>query len=239
MQKNYIFRFAAATCAVVLLAACGQSRPAIPAEVVLHTTAGDIRIELDNRTPQHRDNFLKLVREGFYDSLLFHRVIPDFMIQSGDPDSRHAPAGSMLGEGGPGYEIPSEIIYPALAHTRGALAAARTSDEVNPLRNSSGSQFFIVWGRQVTDNALKFMEERIKDVTGTAVEIPDSLRALYKTLGGSPHLDGQYTVFGRVVEGLEVVGAIDSVATDSFSRPLEDVRILRAEVVRDLETARK
>lgn len=239
MQKKEIFRFAAAACAALLLSACGQSRPQHPAEVVLHTTAGDIRIELDNRTPQHRDNFLKLVREGFYDSLLFHRVIPDFMIQSGDPDSRRAAPGTMLGEGGPGYEIPAEIVYPALAHTRGSLAAARTPDEVNPGRNSSGSQFFIVWGRIVTDNALKYMEERIKDVTGTKITMPDSLKTLYKTLGGSPHLDGQYTVFGRVVEGLEVVGAIDTVATDAFSRPLEDVRILSAEVVREPEAAGK
>ena len=123
MQKRLFPRIAAAASALLLLAACGQSRPEGPAEVLLHTTAGDIRIELDGRTPLHRDNFLKLTREGFFDSVLFHRVIADFMIQAGDPASRRAPAGTMLGESDAGYLIPAEIVYPALAHTRGALAA--------------------------------------------------------------------------------------------------------------------
>lgn len=150
MQKRLFPRIAAAASALLLLAACGQSRPEGPAEVLLHTTAGDIRIELDGRTPLHRDNFLKLTREGFFDSVLFHRVIADFMIQAGDPASRRAPAGTMLGESDAGYLIPAEIVYPALAHTRGALAAARTSDEVNPERKSSGSQFYIVWASPST-----------------------------------------------------------------------------------------
>ena len=231
MQKQPFSRIAAAALAALLLAACGQSRPKGGNEVLLHTTAGDIRIELDDRTPLHRDNFLKLTREGFFDSVLFHRVIADFMIQAGDPASRRAPAGEMLGGSDAGYEILAEIVYPALAHTRGALSAARTPDSVNPERKSSGSQFYIVWGRRFDDEELDKVQVRIDDATGGKVAIPDSLRTLYKTVGGTPHLDGQYTVFGRVTEGLDVVEAIQGVATDAMDRPLADVRILRAEVV--------
>lgn len=231
MQKRLFPRIAAAATAVLFLAACGQPRPTGSAEVLLHTTAGDIRIELDGRTPLHRDNFLKLTREGFFDSVLFHRVIADFMIQAGDPASRRAPAGKMLGEADAGYLIPAEIVYPALAHTRGALAAARTPDEMNPDRKSSGSQFYIVWGNTFEDEVIDRMQERISAATDGRIVIPDSLRALYKTIGGTPFLDGQYTVFGRVTEGLEVVEAIQGVETDPAGRPLEDVRILSAEVV--------
>lgn len=231
MQKRLFPRIAAAATAVLLLAACGQPRPTGSAEVLLHTTAGDIRIELDGRTPLHRDNFLKLTREGFFDSVLFHRVIADFMIQAGDPASRRAPAGKMLGEADAGYLIPAEIVYPALAHTRGALAAARTPDEMNPDRKSSGSQFYIVWGNTFEDEVIDRMQERISAATDGRIVIPDSLRVLYKTIGGTPFLDGQYTVFGRVTEGLEVVEAIQGVETDPAGRPLEDVRILSAEVV--------
>ena len=231
MQKRLFPRIAAAAFAALLLAACGQPRPKGNAEVLLHTTAGDIRIELDGRTPLHRDNFLKLTREGFFDSVLFHRVIADFMIQAGDPDSRRAPADRMLGGNDAGYQIPAEIVYPALAHTRGALSAARTPDEVNPDRKSSGSQFYIVWGQSFDDEALDRVQERISAATGGKIVIPDSLRTLYETTGGTPFLDGQYTVFGRVVGGMDVVDAIQGVATDSADRPLEDVRIIRAEVV--------
>ena len=206
--------------------------------MLLHTTAGDIRIELDGRTPLHRDNFLKLTREGFFDSVLFHRVIADFMIQAGDPASRRAPAGEMLGGSDAGNLIPAEIVYPALAHTRGALAAARTPDTVNPERKSSGSQFYIVWGKPMDDGELDRAQERVRAGTNGRVTIPDSLRACYATLGGTPHLDGQYTVFGRVTEGLEVVDAIQRAETDSLDRPLADVRILRAEVVREPEVKR-
>lgn len=206
------------------------------AEVVLHTTEGDIRLELDGRTPRHRDNFLKLAREGFFDSVLFHRVIAGFMIQSGDPDSRRAPSGKPLGKADTGYELPAEIVYPALGHTRGALAAARTPDDVNPERKSSGSQFYIVWGKPMDDGELDRAQERVRVGTSGRVVIPDSLRELYKTVGGTPHLDGQYTVFGHVTAGLEVVEAIQGVETDSLDRPLADVRILRAEVVREPET---
>lgn len=228
-----VFLFAAP-----LFTACGGNRAAGggSAGVVLHTTAGDIRLELDGRTPRHRDNFLKLTREGFFDSVLFHRVIAGFMIQSGDPDSRRAPAGMPLGEGGAGYELPAEIVYPALGHTRGALAAARTPDFMNPGKKSSSSQFYIVWGRQMTDEELDRAQQRVTGGTNGRVVIPDSLRELYKTVGGTPHLDGQYTVFGRVTQGLEVVEAIQGVETDSLDRPLADVRILRAEVVREPDT---
>lgn len=218
----------------VMVTACGGRTVAEgPAEVVLHTTAGDIRLELDGRTPRHRDNFLRLTREGFFDSLLFHRVIAGFMVQSGDPDSRRAPAGTLLGECDAGYEVPAEIVYPALGHTRGALAAARTPDSVNPEKKSSSSQFFIVWGKQMTEEELDRAQERVTTGTNGRITIPDSLLALYRTLGGTPYLDGQYTVFGHVTEGLEVVGAIQRAATDSLDRPLADVRILRAEVVRE------
>lgn len=199
--------------------------------MLLHTTAGDIRIELDGRTPLHRDNFLKLTREGFFDSVLFHRVIADFMIQAGDPASRRAPAGEMLGGSDAGNLIPAEIVYPALAHTRGALAAARTPDTVNPERKSSGSQFYIVWGKPFDSETLDRIQQDVTAATNGKVVIPDSLRALYQTTGGTPFLDGQYTVFGRVTEGLEVVEAIQGVETDPADRPLEDVRILSAEVV--------
>lgn len=232
MLKTVFTRIAAAALAVLLAAACCRSRSDAGAEVLLHTTAGDIRVALDGRTPLHRDNFLKLAREGFFDSLLFHRVIADFMIQAGDPDSRRAPAGGkMLGGSDAGYLIPAEIVYPALAHTRGALAAARMPDNVNPERKSSGSQFYIVWGRTWDDDALDRVQERIAAAIGGEAVIPDSLRTLYKTVGGTPHLDGQYTVFGHVTEGLDVVDAIQRAETDPFGRPLADVRILRAEVV--------
>ena len=231
MQKRLFPRIAAAASALLLLAACGQPRSTGSAEVLLHTTAGDIRIELDGRTPLHRDNFLKLTREGFFDSVLFHRVIADFMIQAGDPASRRAPAGEMLGGSDAGNLIPAEIVYPALAHTRGALAAARTPDTVNPERKSSGSQFYIVWGKPFDSETLDRIQQDVTAATNGKVVIPDSLRALYQTTGGTPFLDGQYTVFGRVTEGLEVVEAIQGVETDPADRPLEDVRILSAEVV--------
>lgn len=232
MQKTRFSRLAAAALAVLLAVACGPTRSEAGAEVLLHTTAGDIRVELDGRTPLHRDNFVKLTREGFFDSLLFHRVIADFMIQAGDPDSRRAPAGGkMLGGSDAGYLIPAEIVYPALAHTRGALVAARTPDSVNPERKSSGSQFYIVWGRTWDAAALDRVQERVAAATGGRAVISDSLRTLYETVGGTPYLDGQYTVFGHVTEGLDVVEAIQRMPTDSLGRPLADVRILRAEVV--------
>jgi peptidyl-prolyl cis-trans isomerase B (cyclophilin B) len=161
--------------------------------ILLKTTMGDMKIKLYNETPLHRDNFIKLVNEKFYDGLLFHRVIKNFMLQAGDPESRNAPAGKRLGSGGPGYTIPAEIL-PQLKHKKGAVAAARLGDQMNPKRESSGSQFYIV------QNA--------------------------------PHLDGQYTVFGEVIEGLDIIDKIANVQTAPGDRPVEDVKIISATIVK-------
>ncbi|MBR6699316.1 MAG: peptidylprolyl isomerase [Bacteroidaceae bacterium] len=199
------------------------------AVVLLETSMGNIRIALSNLTPLHRDNFIRLVDEGFYDGLLFHRVIKDFMVQTGDPASKDAPRDSVLGNGGPGYTVPAEIVFPELFHIRGSVAAAREPDEVNPDWESSGSQFYIVWGRKMTPGSLKraisYLEER-------GVELDRFMISDYQMYGGTPHLDGAYTVFGEVVEGLEVVKSMQAVPTDSLDRPVGDVLILRAKVER-------
>lgn len=211
-----------------LLTGCGeQCRKSV--EVLLETDMGDIRIVLSDSTPLHRDNFVRLVEEGYFDSLLFHRVIENFMIQGGDPDSRYAEPGARLGEGGPDYTVPAEFRYPELVHRRGVLAAAREGDDVNPLRASSGSQFYIVWGRVFTDEQLDKVQRRLDERGG--VTLTPEVREIYRTEGGCPHLDGSYTVFGMVVEGLDTVEAIQRVETDDNDRPLRDVRILRASVV--------
>lgn len=221
-------RIVLALLAVAVAAGCGapQNRNV---EVLLETSLGDIRVALSDSTPRHRDNFVRLVEEGYFDSLLFHRVIENFMIQGGDPDSRTAAPGELLGEGGPGYTVPAEIRYPELIHRRGALAAAREGDDANPQRASSGSQFYIVWGRVFTEETLDLVQQRLDSRGG--VTLTPEVREVYLTEGGSPHLDGSYTVFGEVTEGLDVVEAIQSVLTDENNRPLEDVRIVRASVV--------
>ncbi len=211
-------------------------RPAKPVRVRLTTTMGDMVVELDDRTPQHRDNFAALVREGYYDSLLFHRVIGDFMIQGGDPRTREISGAEFDAEGpeagGRRYweSIPAEIRFPELYHRRGALAAAREGDGVNPGRRSSRTQFYIVWGRTFDDAQLDAVEERVRRQLGDGFRYPDTVREVYRTEGGAPHLDGTYTVFGRVVEGLETVDAIQRTPTDSLDRPRQDVRILRARI---------
>ncbi len=187
-------------------------------QVIIHTNFGDIIVELYNQTPIHRDNFLKLVKQGFYDSLLFHRVIPQFMIQGGDPNSRNAQPGQMLGTGGPGYTLPAEI-KPGLFHKRGALAAARMGDQVNPQRRSSGSQFYIVTGRKFSDDELNQIEQRMK------IKFTPEQRNLYKTIGGAPFLDGSYTVFGEVVKGIEVAEKIAAQPRDRFDRPTQDIHM--------------
>ena len=237
-------------------------------KVRIKTTEGDIVIRLYDETPKHRDNFLKLVKEGFFDGTLFHRVIKDFMIQGGDPDSKSAKPGQMLGEGGPGYDIDAEIVYPQHFHKRGALSAARLGDNVNPERKSSGCQFYIVWGRTFNDGELKQMERQMvmmheqaifdslslqhraeimqlrrnrdqaglqalqeqlvnqtKELSKTspAPAFTAEQRDAYTTVGGTPHLDNQYTVFGEVVEGLDVVERIQNTATDRSDRPTTDV----------------
>lgn len=237
--------------------------------VLIETPYGTIKVRLYDETPQHRDNFIKLVESQFYDSLLFHRVIKDFMIQGGDPESKNAPANAQLGAGGPGYQVPAEIVYPQLFHKRGALSAARTGDQVNPMKASSGSQFYIVWGKVYGENELKSMEQQKvqqamrtyfnnlafaqkdsiqamqanNDTTGldalekeliakTEAEFmlnPDKGRftaeqkAVYTTVGGTPFLDGEYTVFGEVVEGLEIVAQIQRCQTGTADRPKSDI----------------
>lgn len=242
--------------------------------VELTTSEGPVKVLLYDDTPLHRDNFLKLVGEGYYDGLLFHRVIKDFMVQTGDPDSRDAQPGQHLGAGSPPYTIEAEIRYPRHFHKRGALAAARTGDNVNPERRSSGSQFYIVTGREVSPAQITSIEQRMSDnrkgeyfralaekhraeidtlrnagdreglealrqqliaeteKNVTPEPLPDDVREAYTTVGGTPHLDGAYTVFGEVIEGMDVVDKIQNAATDSSDRPVEDIRIIKAEVIK-------
>lgn len=201
-------------------------------EVLFTTSMGDIRIALYDETPLHRDNMLRLVEEGFYDGLLFHRVMYGFMIQTGDPDSRDAEAGQVLGMHSQGEKIAAEIKFPELYHRRGCVAAARQDDSVNPERMSSGSQFYIVWGKRMNAQMLDAVQERLDIATGGSVVLTPEQRMAYYQYGGTPHLDGQYTVFGEVVDGLSVVDSIQRVPVDGYSRPVDDVRIIRAVVVR-------
>ena len=199
-------------------------------DVLMETTMGDIVIRLSDSTPLHRDNFLKLVKVGYYDSVLFHRVIKDFMIQGGDPDSKRAAAGKPLGNGGPGYTVPAEF-RKTLFHKKGVIAAARTGDNMNPAKASSGSQFYIVQGKVFTDGALDSVE-RFR-LNGR--KIPAEQRAVYKTLGGTPHLDQGYTVYGEVVKGLDVIDKIATVQTSKAQdrdRPLQDVRIIKTKLIK-------
>ena len=186
--------------------------------VRIKTPYGDMLVELSDETPKHRDNFLSLVEKGYYNGLLFHRVMRNFMIQGGDPDSRNAPKGQMLGSGGPGYTIPAEF-NPNLVHIKGAVAAARRGDQVNPQRASSGSQFYIVQGKTFTDAELDQIER------DNHIKYTPEQREAYKTIGGTPFLDGQYTVFGKVTEGLDVIDQITAQPTDRANRPLEDIEM--------------
>lgn len=209
----------------LILIACKKSE----VHVVLETTKGDIELKLYDATPQHRDNFVKLVKECAYDSLLFHRVIRDFMIQGGDPDSKNAAPGVFLGEGDRPYTVPAEFrLEEGIFHRRGVLAAAREGDDVNPEQRSSAMQFYIVWGKIFDEQGLDNVQKRLDERTGGRVKLTTEMRQVYKTVGGTPHLDGQYTVFGEVVSGLDVVDAIQQVPTDRNDRPLDDVRIIRA-----------
>ena len=196
-------------------------------DVKLTTTQGVMVLRLSDSTPLHRDNFLKLVKTGYYDSTLFHRVIKNFMIQGGDPNSRKAPAGQPLGNGGPTERIPAEF-NPTLFHKRGVLAAARDN---NPAKASSGSQFYIVHGKTFTDAGLDSLETfRLE-----GRKIPLAHREVYKTLGGAPHLDQNYTIFGELVKGFDVLDAIANTTTSKGvdrDRPLTDCRILKAELIR-------
>ena len=184
--------------------------------IKMETSKGDMIIKLYNETPAHRDNMIKLIKEGFYQDQLFHRVIKEFMIQGGDPHSKGAEKGQRLGSGGPGYTVPAEF-HKDLIHKKGALAAARKGGSANPEKASSGSQFYLVQGRVLSPEEIDFLKQR-----GVASFSEESAE-IYKTLGGTPHLDGSYTIFGEVVKGLEIIDSIANCPTDAYDRPIEDV----------------
>lgn len=277
-----------ALAALVIAAACGANagNQTTPQEkqtsmektgekgtiVDFETTLGPVKVLLYDDTPKHRDNFIKLAEEGYYDGVLFHRVIKDFMVQTGDPESKDAKPGQMLGSGSPDYTIEAEIVYPKHYHKYGALAAARTGDQVNPERRSSGSQFYIVTGRKVSAAEMSRIKQSVvnsqlqnyfqglvrahkeeietlqraddreglealrqKLIAQTESEChPDTIspemEKVYMEQGGTPHLDGQYTVFGEVLSGMETVEKIQAVETGAADRPKEDVRILSVKV---------
>ncbi len=197
---------------VTLMVSCQKKEQ----HILIETEFGDMRALLYNSTPKHRDNMIKLIKEGFYDDLLFHRVINNFMLQGGDPDSRGAAPQQMLGQGGPGYTLDAEI---GEYHYKGALSAARLSDAVNPKKNSSGSQFFVVQGYKVQDEELDRWEQE------KGIKYTPEQRKLYREVGGYPFLDNDYTVFGEIVEGLEVIDKIAAVPVGAADRPVKDIPI--------------
>lgn len=221
--------FALMLVSLFVFASCGANEEK-RTKVTMVTTEGTIELELYNETPNHRDNFISLAQECSFDSLLFHRVIPGFMIQGGDPDSKYAPAGVRLGEGDLSYRLNAEICMPKLFHKRGVLAAAREGDDVNPAKMSSASQFYIVVGKVYTRSELEQLMNVYEERTGRKMQLTDEQATAYTTVGGTPFLDGEYTVFGEVLSGMEVVERIQSVPRDSFDRPLHDVRIIKVTV---------
>lgn len=244
------------------------------AKVLIHTSEGDIEVLLYGDTPKHQENFLKLAKEGYYDGTLFHRVINEFMVQAGDPDSKGAAPDKHLGQGGPGYQIDAEIVYPKHFHKRGALAAARTGDQINPERKSSGSQFYIVTGKKYSAAELDQMQQQMKmgemqnvfyklagqhqaeiqqmqakgDREGLQklqeqliseaeqlvadVKLTDAQHEAYTTVGGTPFLDNQYTVFGEVTKGMDIVEKIEKTKTGAQDRPVADIKILSTEILK-------
>lgn len=253
-----------------------QATDTASVRVEVETTEGNFTVMLYGDTPKHRDNFVKLAREGYYNGTLFHRVIKDFMIQAGDPDSKNAPAGKALGSGGPDYKIDAEIVFPKHFHKRYTLAAARQGDQVNPMRQSSGSQFYVVTGTKLDTAQVAGLEQRLKmsrmqkAFNDLAMEHRDSIRQMqmrgdreglkalqdtlvaqveaqaskdttpaltpemkeaYTTVGGAPHLDGDYTVFGEVISGFDTIDRIEKAETDGRDRPKEDVRIIAMKVL--------
>lgn len=277
-KLTYMKRYSLLFCLLIVLVAtsCNRRNDNEP-EIEFTTTAGTIVVRLYPETPKHRDNFVKLVESGHYNGVLFHRVIKDFMIQAGDPDSKNAKKNQFLGSGDVDYTVPAEIVYPKYFHKKGALAAARQSDDVNPERASSGGQFYLVKGRIFTDKRLDSLElvrkaklekrlmlqysrpmeaeiirlgeqnnsTRLKQIHDSIQQIVDAeisknptykynaeQRKLYKTVGGTPHLDGEYTVFGEVIEGWNIIDEISKVKTDKNDRPKRNVRILEAKRIR-------
>lgn len=236
MSIHPIKRYAWLLSLVLLMAAChprmagGLRRADLHKDIEMVTTKGTLVIRLSDATPLHRDNFIKLVQQHFYDSICFHRIIKNFMVQAGDPGTRHPVAGARPGSGGPGYTIPAEF-RPELFHKKGVMAAARENDDTNPLKASSGSQFYLVQGKVFTDAGLDSVETfRLK-----GRKLPAGHRTVYKTLGGAPHLDQNYTVFGEVVKGLAVIDSIAGVPTTGRpggDRPLEEVRIIKVSLVK-------
>lgn len=279
LRKLFLLSFLALF--MTLTGSCAGNKEQKPQEdaiVLIQTSMGNIKVKLYPETTRHRQNFLKLVNDGFYNGLLFHRVIQNFMIQAGDPTSKTAQSGALLGNGDVGYTIPAEFVYPKYYHKRGALAAAREGDDKNPKKASSGCQFYIVQGKVFNDQALedlekkrqKFVEQELfnqlmekrKDAVARFQKDHDDYQlnrlqekvmdevqirmqkdtALYKynndqwadycTNGGTPHLDNNYTVFGEVIEGMDVVDKIAAVMTDKNDRPTVDVKIIKAELLK-------
>lgn len=278
MKQNFWILLIILACSAVACKSGQKKDGNMEKETVLkiETFMGDIKVKLYNETPKHRDNFIKLAKDGTYNGTLFHRVIKDFMVQAGDPESKNAPKGKMLGSGDVGYTVPAEFVYPKYFHKKGALSAARQGDEVNPKKESSGCQFYIVTGKVFNDSTLLNMEQQknqnkvteafnalaqkhmkeiykmrkandqdglyaLQDTLFIQAEAeaakqpdfhftPEQIKA-YTTVGGTPHLDGEYTVFGEVVEGMDIVDKIQQVKTDRSDRPEEDVKIINVSVI--------
>ena len=278
MKQNFWILLIILACSAVACKSGQKKDGNMEKETVLkiETSMGDIKVKLYNETPKHRDNFIKLAKDGTYNGTLFHRVIKDFMVQAGDPESKNAPKGKMLGSGDVGYTVPAEFVYPKYFHKKGALSAARQGDEVNPKKESSGCQFYIVTGKVFNDSTLLNMEQQknqnkvteafnalaqkhmkeiykmrkandqdglyaLQDTLFIQAEAeaakqpdfhftPEQIKA-YTTVGGTPHLDGEYTVFGEVVEGMDIVDKILQVKTDRSDRPEEDVKIINVSVI--------
>lgn len=278
MKQNFWILLIILACSTVACKSGQKKDGNMEKETVLkiETSMGDIKVKLYNETPKHRDNFIKLAKDGTYNGTLFHRVIKDFMVQAGDPESKNAPKGKMLGSGDVGYTVPAEFVYPKYFHKKGALSAARQGDEVNPKKESSGCQFYIVTGKVFNDSTLLNMEQQknqnkvteafnalaqkhmkeiykmrkandqdglyaLQDTLFIQAEAeaakqpdfhftPEQIKA-YTTIGGTPHLDGEYTVFGEVVEGMDIVDKIQQVKTDRSDRPEEDVKIINVSVI--------
>ncbi len=271
--------FACLTAFSMLLCSCNGKQESSSNEnttLLIETDLGNMKAILYDDTPLHRDNIIKLVKKGYYDGLLFHRVIKDFMVQTGDPKSKNAEKGERLGDGGPGYMIPAEIIFPKHFHKKGALCAARLGDDVNPEKSSSGSQFYIVTGSMQNDytldvmvmtrmklkkeevfgklvrankdsfvklsaaqdtTAIKALQDSLIDLTekeleNDSLEITPEQKKAYSSVGGSPHLDGNYTVFGEIIEGLDVVDKIQQAETGEFDRPVKDIHIIKITILK-------